>query len=306
VGWVSRALRALARTRWLSEPVVVVVPETNPEGVDMFAAINAWVFPEGVAPREQIAAAASAGFAGIELVVSDDGPLRFDTSPRECATLLQQAEDRGIRICGLASAEFWKINYGSPDEAVRRRAGELTLRALDRAADLKAGAVLVVPAVPCMYNEYRMQVGYADALQRTHEALSALRGEAEARRVTIAIENVWNRFLLSPVEFANLIDQVGSPFVGAYFDVGNVVAFGFPEDWIATLGERIKRVHAKDYDVGRPGLVGFCPLGEGSVAWPRVTAALRQVGYAGPLTFEGGGELEDIHRRLLSILSGAP
>jgi L-ribulose-5-phosphate 3-epimerase len=272
----------------------------------MYAAINAWAFPEGMPPSEQIAAAASAGFAGIELVVSDDSPFRFDTPPSECAALVRQAVDRGIQISGLASAEFWKVNYGSPDEAVRRRAHELTLHALDRAADLKAEAVLVVPAVPCMYNEYRMQVGYADALQRTYEALCLLRHEAEARKVMIAIENVWNRFLLSPVEFADLIDRVDSPSVGAYFDVGNVVAFGFPEDWVATLGKRIKRVHAKDYNVKKPGLAGFCPLGEGSVDWAKVTAMLRQVGYAGPLTFEGGGELEDIHRRLLSILSSAP
>jgi L-ribulose-5-phosphate 3-epimerase len=146
-------------------------------------------------------------------------------------------------------------------------------------------------------------VGYADALQRTFEALAALRNEAEARQVAIAIENVWNRFLLSPVEFAGLIDRVGSPFVGAYFDVGNVVAFGFPEDWIATLGTRIKRVHAKDYDAAKAGLAGFCPLGEGSVDWPRVTAALREVGYDGPLTYEGGGDPADVLRRLLSILS---
>jgi L-ribulose-5-phosphate 3-epimerase len=269
----------------------------------MYAAINAWAFPEGMPPGEQIVAAASAGFGGIELVVSDDGPFRFDTPSSECAALAQQAEDQGIRISGLASAVFWRINYGSPHEAMRYQACELTLRALDRAADLGAQAILVVPAVPCMYNEYRMQVGYAEALQRTFEALAALRSEAEARQVAIAIENVWNRFLLSPVEFANLIDQVGSRFVGAYFDVGNVVAFGFPEDWIATLGGRIKRVHAKDYDAAKAGLAGFCPLGEGSVDWPKVTAALREVGYDGPLTFEGGGDLADIYQRLQKILA---
>lgn len=269
----------------------------------MYAAINAWVFPEGMSAGDQIATAASAGLAGIELVVSNEGAFRFDTPPGECAALVRQAEDRGIRISGLASADFWKVNYGSSDEAVRRRANELTLRALDRAADLKAEAILVVPAVPCMYDEYRMRVGYADALQRTLESLTALRSEAEARQVTIAIENVWNRFLLSPVEFASLIDKVGSRFVGAYFDVGNVVAFGFPEDWIATLGERIKRVHAKDYDATKAGLAGFCPLGEGSVDWPKVTAALRAVGYAGPLTFEGGGDPADICERLRRILA---
>jgi hexulose-6-phosphate isomerase len=269
----------------------------------MYAAINAWIFPEQTPPDEQIAAAALAGFSGIELVVSADGPFRFDTPSTECAALAQQAEDCGIRICSLASADFWRIHYGSPHEAVRRQASELTLRALDRAADLKAEAILVVPAVPCMYDEYRMQVGYADALQRTFEALATLRTEAEARRVAIAIENVWNRFLLSPVEFADLIDRVGSQFVGAYFDVGNVVAFGFPEDWVAILGKRIKRVHAKDYDAAKGGASGFCPLGEGSVDWPKVTAALRDVGYDGPLTYEGGGDPSDILRRLTEILA---
>lgn len=268
----------------------------------MYAAINTWTFPEQTRPGEQIMAAASAGFSGIELVVSVDGALRFDSPSSECAALARQAQDCGIRICGLASAAFWKINYGSHDEAVRRQACELTLHALDRAAELRAEAILVIPAVPCRYDEYRMQVRYSDALKRTLEGLLSLRSEAEARQVAIAIENVWNRFLLSPVEFAQLIDRVGSPFVGAYFDVGNVVAFGFPEDWIATLGRRIKRVHAKDYNVTKGGLSGFCPLGEGSVDWLKVAAALREVGYDGPLTYEGGGDLADIRRRLLKIL----
>lgn len=272
----------------------------------MFAAINAWVFPGEMPLNEQVAAAASAGFGGIEMVVSADGPLRPDTPKSACAAIAEQASDLGIQLCGLASAAFWEINYGSREAAARRQARELTVRMLDRAADLGAGAILVVPAVVCKYDEYRMRTRYADALARTFETLASLRPEAEARKVVIAIENVWNRFLLSPVEFADLIDRVGSPDVGVYFDVGNSVAFGFPEDWIATLGSRIRRVHAKDYDVGKPGLAGFCPLGEGSVDWPLVTAALNDVGYDGPLTYEGGGDPVEICRRLGNILAGRP
>ena len=270
----------------------------------MFAAINAWAFADEMPLKDQVATAASAGFGGIELVVSSDGPLRPDTPKRACAAVAEQASDLGLQLCGVASAAFWEINYGSPEAAVRRQARELTMRMLDRAADLGAGAILVVPAVVCKYDEYRMRTGYADALDRTFETLASLRPEAEARKVVIAIENVWNRFLLSPVEFADLIDRVDSPYVGIYFDVGNVVAFGFPEDWIATLGRRIRRVHAKDYDVGKPGLAGFCPLGEGSVDWPAVTAALSKVGYDGPLTYEGGGDPAEICRRLQTILAG--
>ena len=272
----------------------------------MFTALNAWTFAPEILLDEQLAATASAGFAAIELVLSDDGPLRPDTPLHECTALAQNAADRGVRIAGLATDDFWQINYASPDEADRRQAVELTLRMLDRAAALGAGAILVVPAVVGMAADARMRVGYADALQRVFDALSSLRHEAEARSVTIALENVWNRFLLSPVEAADLIDRVNSPFVGFYLDVGNVLAFGYPEDWIATLGGRIARVHIKDYDLNRPGSAGFCPLGEGSVDWPAVVGALRSVGYTGPLIYEGDGEPADICRRLDNILAGRP
>jgi hexulose-6-phosphate isomerase len=272
----------------------------------MFTALNAWTFPPDTSLDEQLAVTASTGFAAIELVISADGPLRPDTPLPECAGLAQKAAERGVRIAGLATVDFWQFNYASPDEADRRQAVDLTLRMLDRAAALEAGAILVVPAVVGKASDTRMQVAYADALQRVLDALSTLRHEAEARSVTIAIENVWNRFLLSPVEAADLIDQVNSPYVGFYLDVGNVLAFGYPEDWIATLGGRIARVHMKDFDLGRPGMAGFCPLGEGSVDWPAVIGALRSVGYAGPLIFEGDGEPADICRRLDNILAGRP
>jgi hexulose-6-phosphate isomerase len=117
---------------------------------------------------------------------------------------------------------------------------------------------------------------------------------------------VWNRFLLSPLEAADLIDRVNSPHVGFYFDTGNVLTYGYPEDWIATLGGRIARVHIKDYDLSRPGPAGFCDLGEGSVNWPAVIQGLRDVGYAGPLTYEGGGVATDVARRMRNILAGRP
>jgi hexulose-6-phosphate isomerase len=218
--------------------------------------------------------------------------------------LARRAADGGLQIVSLATLMFWDTNYGSAEEADRRLARDLTGRMLDRAAALGAGAILVVPAVVGMAGEARMRVAYADAHHRTFDALSALRHEAESRSVTIAIENVWNRFLLSPMEMADLIDQVNSPFVGVYFDVGNVLALGYPEDWIATLGGRIARVHVKDYNLSRPGMDGFCGLGEGDINWPGVIEALRSVGYAGPLTYEGSGEPVEIHRRLSNILAG--
>ncbi len=272
----------------------------------MLAAINAWTFPAELAPEQQLAAAAAAGFDGIELTVATDGPLCFDSSLDACAALARQAKDLDLQIVSLATAEFWKVNYASPEESARRRAVDLTLAMLDRAAALEVEAILVVPAVVGMPDEPQPRVSYADALQRTFDTLRNLRHEAESRGVTIAVENVWNRFLLSPFEAADLLDRINSPYVGWYFDTGNVMAFGYPADWISTLTWRIKRVHVKDYDLSRPGAAGFCPLGEGSVNWPQVVAALRQVGYDGPLTFEGSGDPAHICGLLRGIIDGRP
>jgi hexulose-6-phosphate isomerase len=133
-------------------------------------------------------------------------------------------------------------------------------------------------------------VDYDDAWNRTTENLHGLKGLAEQLGVTIGVENVWNNFLLSPLEMRDLIDQIASPRVGVYLDVGNVVKFGFPEMWVKILGSRIARVHVKDYkrDVGTMG--GFVDLLAGDVDFPAVVSALQKTGYDGPLTVEIGAE----------------
>ena len=272
----------------------------------MYAAVNAWTLSDARSAEEQLVAAATAGFAGIELVVGREGPLRPDTPPADFRSLAPRAAELRLSLVGLATGLFWEFNYASPQEADRRRAYDLTLRLLDQAAAAQAGSVLVVPAVVGKADEASAGVSYADALLRTLDALLTLRHEAEQRGVVLAIENVWNRFLLSPLEAADLIDRVNSASVGWCLDTGNVLAHGYPEDWIATLGARIVRVHAKDYDLARPGPAGFCPLGEGSVNWPAVVQALAAGGYDGPLTYEGGGDPAEACRRLTAILAGHP
>lgn len=272
----------------------------------MLKAVNAWTFPAELPPERQLVEAAAAGFEAIELTIAADGPLRFDTPLEVFAGLTGRAADLDLRVVSLATGEFWQTNYADQDETVRRRAVDMTLRMLDRAAALRAEAILVVPAVVGTLAEPRPRVSYADALLRTFDTLRRLRHEAESRGVTIALENVLNRFLLSPLEAADLIDRINSPYVGWYLDTGNALPLGYPEDWIATLGGRIRCVHVKDYDLTRPGEAGFCPLGEGSVNWPGVIDALRRVGYHGPLTFEGPGDPTDVQRRLSNIINGQP
>jgi len=175
---------------------------------------------------------------------------------------------------------------------------------MDRAAWLGAEAILIVPAVVGRWNSKDPQVSYADALHRTHDALRRLVPEAEARGVGLAMENVWNRFLLSPIEWRDLVDRVNSPYVGVYFDVGNVMPFGYPQDWITILGHRILRMHFKDYDLSKSGTDGFVPVGDGDVNWAAVVAALSDAQYDGPIIHEGKGDLQEIRGRMDRVLSG--
>ena len=116
---------------------------------------------------------------------------------------------------------------------------------------------------------------------RALEAVKKLAPIAQENGVEIGLENVWNNFLLSPLEMRNFIDAVGSDWVGAYFDVGNVVYSGYPEHWIRILGKRIKKVHFKDYRRNPGTLNAFVDLLSGDVNWPEVMKAFRDVGYEG-------------------------
>ena len=268
----------------------------------MRKSINAWTFLAGTSVAEMASRAAAAGFEALELVVDREGELTPETSEADCVALRDTVRGAGLVPVSLATGLFWQENYGSADPAARRRAIDLTRAMLDRAAWIGAQAILVIPAVVGRAADAAPITRYTDALNHTEEALHRLALDAEDRGVRIGIENVWNRFLLSPVELADLIDRLSTPWVGAYFDVGNVMPFGYPQDWIDTLGPRIVRVHVKDYALARPGPAGFCPLGEGDVDWPAVLAALDRAGYAGPLTYEGPGDPGDIARRMDACL----
>ena len=132
---------------------------------------------------------------------------------------------------------------------------------------------------------------------------------ASGFRVQIGIEEVWNKFLLSPLEFARYVDEFQSPTVKAYFDVGNVVFYGYPQDWIRTLGRRIARLHLKDFKLNRDkGTFEWKNLGEGDVDWVEVRKALAEAPNAAWLTTEiAGGDrtyLTDVLRRVDRFLAG--
>ena len=158
----------------------------------------------------------------------------------------------------------------SNDPKARQRGEELIGKMLEAATALGVNAVLVIPG------RVTEQVPYDVAYDRALEGIMGLVAAAEKFKVTIALEDVWNRMLLSPLEFRGFIDEVGSDYVGAYFDVGNIVIYGYPEQWIDILGKRIKKVHFKDFK--RHGYE-WKQLMEGDVNWKLVMDALKRAGY---------------------------
>jgi hexulose-6-phosphate isomerase len=230
-------------------------------------------FPAGLGLEERFALAREAGFDGIELAV-DAALVEDEHRLRQLA----EASRRTVPVCSLMCTGSRKL--ASPDDGERAAALDHVRRSLRAAALLGTDTLLVIPA----YVDER--VSYQEAWARGQEGLRDLLPTAEEHGVCLAVENVWNRFLLSPLEMARFVDEAASPLVGSYFDVGNAVLVGYPEQWVATLGHRIRRVHLKDFRRTVGTLAGFVPLGDGDVDWPAVLAALRRVGYDGYLTSE--------------------
>lgn len=252
--------------------------------VEWIAGINHWALP-GVPVREAAALATRAGFAAIELNLDEAGEVGLGTSEAAARALRAAVEGEGLRIGGLSTGLYWRYSPTADAAAIREKARDIAKRQLALAAALGAGAILVVPG----------QVGaamggpvvrYDVAYERAVAFLDALAPEAERAGVDLAIENVWNKFLLSPLEMARIVDDRRGDRVGVYFDIGNILLYGYPEQWIEILSGRIRRVHLKDFDRAVGTLKGFVDIGSGDVDWEAVGAALARARYAGPLTAE--------------------
>ena len=209
----------------------------------------------------------------------------------------KQAKEAGVPIHSIVYGG-WGAPFSDPDPKVIDKGLAGMETALRSAKALGADTVLLVPAV---LNE---NVGYGQAYKRSQEHIRKLLPLAEELQVIIAVENVWNKFLLSPLEFARYVDEFENPWLKAYFDVGNVVLFGYSQDWIRTLGKRIVKIHLKDFK--RKGYQ-WTNLLDGDVNWKQVRLALDEVGYEGFLTPElGGGDeayLTDLSKRIDKILA---
>jgi hexulose-6-phosphate isomerase len=247
------------------------------------------MLPRALSDAEKFALAKKCGFEGVE-----GQPMADLEAARELGALSRQAGTPIHSICYGG----WGAPLSDPRPDVVEKGLSEMETALRSAKALGAEVVLLVPAV------VTETVGYGEAYERSQKNIRKLLPLAEELRVVIAVENVWNKFLLSPIEFARYVDEFDSPWLKAYFDVGNVILFGFSQDWIRTLGRRIVRIHLKDFK--RKGYQ-WTNLLDGDVNWPQVRKALHEIGYASYMTTElrGGDEayLTDLAGRIDKIIA---
>jgi len=252
---------------------------------------------------DRFAAARDAGFDGVEL----DSP-----GPYNAETVLAAKDKTGMEVPGVVLSTHWSKPFNHPDPGVQAEARVALETALRDCKSFGGTSVLVVPAV------VNQSMGYADAYQLSQQAMRAAAPLAAELGLHIAFENVWNNFLLSPLEAAKYSDElqrgIDRRVFGWHFDIGNIVNFGWPEQWIDTLDHRILKLDVKEYSRKRrddEGLwKGFgVEIGEGDVGWDRVRDALRRIGYSGWAAAEVGGggpeRLADIARRMDTVFGQA-
>ncbi len=244
------------------------------KGAKLRKALQLRMLPRELSDADKFKLAKKCGFDGIEASPMDD----LDAA-RRLGRLARQA---GVPIHSIVYGG-WGAPFSDPDPKVIEKGLAGMETALRSAKALGAEVVLLVPAV------VKENVSYEQAYKRSQRHIRKLLPLAEELGVVIAVENVWNKFLLSPLEFARYVDEFESPWLKAYFDIGNVILFGYSQDWIRTLGKRTVKIHLKDFK--RSGYK-WTNLLDGDVNWPQVRRALDETGYEGFLTTElrGGDE----------------
>lgn len=245
-------------------------------------AVKYSMFNEKIPAEDKLKILQDLGFDGVEP--------RAMLNPNQAAEVraLQKASEKlDFPIHGV-------VNSSNPDIS----------GAIDQAAAYGATSVLHVV-------RYDKSIGYMENYKQTQDIIRKAIGRAEQKKVSILIENVWATFLIEPLGMARYIDELDSPYVQVYFDVGNVVRWGWPQHWIEVLGQRVKKLDIKEYDLGVAMNEGMRkafapPLGEGSVEWDKVRAELKKIGYEGWATAEvRGGDrkrMEDIASEMNRVL----
>lgn len=255
-----------------------------------------YMLPEKLSYLDRFKLAKDVGFEGIEAQTIEN--------PKVAEEIRTASEKAGLKIHSVMNMAHWEFPISSSDPAVVKKSVAGMEASLRNAKLWGADTVLLVPAVVNAGTRY--QDAYTRSIKVIREQILPLATEL---KVTVAVEEVWNKFLLSPIEFAAYVDSFKSPYLKAYFDVGNVVLYGYPQDWIRTLGKRIVRIHLKDFHMdGEKEKFEWKNLGEGDIDWPEVRKAMAEIGYEGYVTCEiDGGDakyLKNVVERVERFLAG--
>ena len=248
--------------------------------------ISTWSLPDRSADAS-FSLAKECGFDGVEVGISDKGLLRLDSSEKELYDFKKKADEYAMPLYSLVYDFCWHNSLTASDPEVRKKGEQTVIRELEIASFLGCDTLLVLPGMVKNPGEPNSEiVPYDVAYNRALEAMCRLSEYGEKYGVILAVENVANKLLLSPLEMRDFIDKVNSPKVKAYFDVGNVMRFGYAEHWIDILGDRIAKVHFKDSRMEAKGAMSATDLLEGETNYPAVMDALRRAGYNDWVTAE--------------------
>ena len=265
--------------------------------------INAWCFPENMPLEDIFKLAKESRYDGVELnmemapgeAAASAGALAPSAAPAAPAAGIRLhlgLDDSGyaqikalsdkyaLPISSISTSLHWAYPLTDSDPAIREKGREIVRKMIDAAHAFGCDTVLVVPGA------VTATVSYATAYHRAQQAFIDLSVYAETKKVIIGIENVWNKFLLSPLEMARFLDEIGNKYIKSYFDAGNVLQFSYPQSWVEALGERIAKVHIKDFDPAIGNITGFKPLLQGELDWCALMSALKNIGYDSYVTAE--------------------
>ncbi len=238
-----------------------------------------------------------AGYDAVELTFGEGKDTDINMSDAELQGIAAKCDSAGIEIASITAGYANRGNLLSPDAEQRNNGTKSLARGLEVAGALGVGGILLHPG------QLNVEGTYQQVWDNLVGILKDLAPSAEKHKVAIGLENVWNKFLLSPKEMREIVDEIGSDWVGTYLDTANMMAYGYPEHWIRELAHRIKRVHFKDFSRGQHR---FTNLLDGDTDWSAVMEAFRAVGYDGYVVHEVGGDREaqiDLAKRMRKIIA---
>lgn len=253
----------------------------------MIKATTLRVFPPSWTWQKCVQEAAASGYEGVE--INFDGRLELDCPDEVLDEIKAFAKQHGIRVTGVYSRQQWRTPISSERKETRETGVRALRRLIEIAGRLDSPVILVIPGAvdnSILSSDVEL-VPYDVVYQRSGEVIQQLSADAQRAGVSLAVENVPGKFLLSPIEMKRFIEEINSPAVGCYFDVANCLYLdGYPEHWIRILAGHIRNIHLKDYKLSAGDLSGFTDIFAGDVNWSEVTKALSEIGYDYALTSE--------------------